>query len=54
MFLHDGFEVVAVDAEIAEKFGYFDFAALELGQRFIEDGVVFAFNQFGLCGGSEG
>ena len=54
VFLHDGFEVVAVDTEIAEKFGYFDFAALELGQGFAEDGVVLAFNQFGLCGGGEG
>lgn len=54
VFLHDGFEVVAVDAEIAEKFGYFDFAALELGQGFAEDGVVLAFNQFGLCRGGEG
>ena len=52
VFLHDGLEVVAVDAEIAEEFGYFDFVGLYGFDHIAAYNVVGAFHSFGLGGGN--
>ena len=45
-------QVLAVDAEIAEEFGYFDFVGLYGFDHIAAYNVVGAFHSFGLGGGN--